>query len=123
LRGVRLDTSGTLVDASIVPMMGTFRPTGVNLQLVRNVRAGLDAADYPAVRIVASGGFNAEKIREFEADSAPVDAYAVGSAFFDNTGMYDFTADIVALHDGDDWIECHKVGRPERPNPRLAPVE
>jgi nicotinate phosphoribosyltransferase len=123
LWGVRLDTSGTLVDASIVPMMGTFTPTGVNLQLVRNVRAGLDAAGFPSVRIVASGGFDAHKIREFESDAAPVDAYAVGSAFFDAAGSYDFTADIVALHGEDGWIECHKVGRPERPNPRLTPVE
>jgi nicotinate phosphoribosyltransferase len=123
LWGVRLDTSGTLVDASIVPMMGTFAPTGVNKQLVRNVRAALDAAGSGHVRIVASGGFDAEKIRAFEADAVPVDAYAVGSAFFDGAGFYDFTADIVALHTEDGWTECHKVGRPERPNPRLAPVE
>jgi nicotinate phosphoribosyltransferase len=122
LWGVRLDTSGTLVDASIVPMMGTFKPTGVNMQLVRNVRAALDAEDFHAVRIVASGGFDAQKISEFELEGVPVDAYAVGSAFFDNTGNYDFTADIVAVHDGREWSECHKVGRPERPNPRLAPV-
>lgn len=123
LWGVRLDTSGTLVDASIVPMMGTFKPTGVNMQLVRNVRAALDSAGFPSVRIVASGGFDAAKIAEFEAEGVPVDAYAVGSAFFDDAGSYDFTADIVALHDGTSWVECHKVGRTERPNPRLAPVE
>jgi nicotinate phosphoribosyltransferase len=123
LWGVRLDTSGTLVDASIVPMMGTFKPTGVNAHLVRNVRAALNAAGFPGVRIVASGGFNAEKIRAFEDEHVPVDAYAVGSAFFDNAGSYDFTADIVAVHNGVDWIERHKVGRPERPNPRLTRVE
>jgi nicotinate phosphoribosyltransferase len=123
LWGVRLDTSGTLVDASIVPMMGTFKPTGVNLQLVRNVRSALDAAGFGHVRIVASGGFGPTKIREFEAESAPVDAYAVGSAFFDNAGMYDFTADIVALDDDNGWRACHKVGRRERPNTRLELVE
>jgi len=123
LWGVRLDTSGTLVDASIVPMMGTFTPTGVNLQLVRNVRAGLDGAGFRSVRIVVSGGFDARKIHQFEVDAAPVDAYAVGSAFFDDAGSYDFTADIVAVRGDDRWIECHKVGRPERPNPRLEPVE
>ena len=123
LWGVRLDTSGTLVDASIVPMMGTFKPTGVNMQLVRNVRAALDSAGFSGVRIVASGGFDAAKIAEFEAEGVPVDAYAVGSAFFDDAGRYDFTADIVALRDGDGWVECHKVGRTERPNPRLKAVE
>jgi nicotinate phosphoribosyltransferase len=123
LWGVRLDTSGTLVDASIVPMMGTFPPTGVNMQLVRNVRATLDAENFRSVRIVASGGFHPQKIRAFEAEGVPVDAYAVGSAFFDGAGTYDFTADIVAVHDGKAWRECHKVGRVERPNNRLAPVE
>jgi nicotinate phosphoribosyltransferase len=123
LWGVRLDTSGTLVDASVIPQMGTFPPTGVNPQLVRNVRDALDGAGFPAVRIVASGGFNPARIRAFERAGVPVDAYAVGSAFFDNTGSYDFTADIVAIRDaGGDWRECHKVGRPERPNPRLSPV-
>jgi nicotinate phosphoribosyltransferase len=123
LWGVRLDTSGTLVDASIVPQMGTFEPTGVNAQLVRNVRTALDAEGFADVRIVVSGGFNAAKIREFEDDDVPVDAYAVGSAFFDNAGTFDFTADIVAVKKNGGWRECHKVGRPERPNPRLQPVD
>ncbi|MGB8267755.1 MAG: hypothetical protein WCE44_15635 [Candidatus Velthaea sp.] len=122
LWGVRLDTSGTLVDASIVPQMGTFKPTGVIPQLVHNVRAGLNAEGYHHVRIVASGGFHAEKIAAFEREHVPVDAYAVGSAFFDGAGSYDFTADIVAVTADGEWQECHKVGRPERPNPRLDPV-
>src|SRR5207247_9628834 len=42
LYGVRLDTSETLVDTSVVPQMGTFKPTGVNPQLVWNVRRALD---------------------------------------------------------------------------------
>jgi len=122
LWGVRLDTSGTLVDKSVIPQMGTFTPTGVNAQLVRNVREALDAEGFPAVKIVASGGFDAGKIRRFEEDDVPVDAYAVGSAFFEGTGRFDFTADIVALERDGLWSECHKVGRPERHNPRLARV-
>ncbi|MFN2461889.1 MAG: nicotinate phosphoribosyltransferase, partial [Candidatus Velthaea sp.] len=97
LWGVRLDTSGTLVDASIVSQMGTFKPTGVIPQLVHNVRAALDAEGFPNVRIVASGGFNAAKIRQFEKEKVPVDAYAVGSAFFEGAGRFDFTADIVGM--------------------------
>jgi nicotinate phosphoribosyltransferase len=123
LWGVRLDTSGTLVDKSIWNMMGTFKPTGVNAQLVRNVRNALDAEGFTQVKIVVSGGFNPERIREFERDRVPVDAYAVGSAFFDGSGKFDFTADIVASQAGGQWRECHKVGRPERANPRLTPVE
>ncbi len=122
LWGVRLDTSGTLVDQSVIPQMGTFPPTGVNAQLVHNVRDALDAAGFGQVRIVVSGGFDAERIRRFERDRVPADAYAVGSAFFKGQGSFDFTADIVAIDDGGGWRESHKVGRPERPSPRLSPV-
>jgi nicotinate phosphoribosyltransferase len=122
LWGVRLDTSGTLVDRSLWSQMGTFTPTGVVPELVRNVRAALDAHGFREVKIVASGGFDARKIRLFEDENVPVDAYAVGSAFFEGTGRFDFTADIVSIERDRTWIECHKVGRPERPNPRLTRV-
>ncbi len=122
LWGVRLDTSGTLVDASLWSQMGTFVPTGVVPQLVRNVRDALDGAGFGDVKIVASGGFDARKIRQFEDEDVPVDAYAVGSAFFDGTGRFDFTADIVAVDIDGAWRECHKVGRPERPSARLTRV-
>ena len=122
LWGVRLDTSGTLVDRSIWEMMGTFKPTGVIPQLDFNVRRALDSNGFSHVRIVVSGGFTAARIREFERDRVPVDAYAVGSAFFQGSGTFDFTADIVALRDAQGWRECHKTGRPERPNTRLSPV-
>lgn len=123
LWGVRLDTSGTLVDQSLWHAMGTFRPTGVNPHLVRNVRSALDAEGFTDVRIVVSGGFNPTRIAEFERESVPVDAYAVGSAFFEHSGRFDFTADIVAIVADGGWRECHKVGRPERPNSRLERVE
>jgi Nicotinic acid phosphoribosyltransferase len=42
LYGVRLDTSEMLVDRSVIPQMGRFKPTGVNPQLVWNVRDALD---------------------------------------------------------------------------------
>lgn len=122
LWGVRIDTSGTLVDKSLWHMMGTFKPTGVVPQLVFNVRRALDAAGFANVKIVVSGGFDPPRIREFERDRVPVDAYAVGSAFFSGSGKFDFTADIVALRENGAWRECHKVGRPERVNPRLERV-
>jgi nicotinate phosphoribosyltransferase len=122
LWGVRLDTSGTLVDKSIWNMMGTFKPTGVIPQLVFNVRRALDAEGFGQVKIVVSGGFNPARIHEFERDRVPVDAYAVGSAFFEGSGKFDFTADIVAVNVDGAWLECHKVGRPERPNPSLQIV-
>lgn len=116
LYGVRLDTSEMLVDTSVIPQMGRFKPNGVNPQLVRNVRQALDAEGFQQVRIVVSGGFTVEKIREFEAAGVPVDAYGVGSSLFQ--GRYDFTADIVR-HEG---RPCAKVGRGLRPNPKLEKV-
>ena len=123
LWGVRLDTSQTLVDKSLWNQMGTFKPTGVCPQLVRNVRRALDGEGFNGVRIVVSGGFTPQRIAAFEHDAVPVDAYAVGSAFFDNAGRFDFTADIAAIQENGTWRPCHKVGRPERPNPRLERVE
>ena len=67
------------------------------------------------VRIVVSGGFNADRIRAFEAAGVPVDAYGVGSSLI--RGSNDFTADVVMV----DGRPCAKVGRELRPNPRLEP--
>jgi nicotinate phosphoribosyltransferase len=117
LWGVRLDTSEKLVDRSLWHEMGDFRPTGVNEVLVHRVREALDAAGHERVKIVVSGGFGAQRIREFEAQGVPVDAYGVGSSLL--RGQNDFTADIVMV----DGRECSKVGRRLRPNPRLEVVE
>ena len=116
LWGVRLDTSGTMVDRSLWDMMGRFDPRGVNPQLVWNVRSALDAAGHEKVRIVVSGGFNAEKIRAFEAAGVPVDSYGVGSALI--RGARDFTADIVMV----DGKAGGKRGRDPLPNLRLERV-
>ena len=115
-RGVRLDTSNTMVDRSLWPQMGRFDPRGVNPQLVWNVRNALDAAGHAAVRIVVSGGFTSEKIRAFEAAGVPVDSYGVGSALI--RGENDFTADVV-LVDGE---ERGKAGRAHAPTDRVERV-
>ena len=117
LYGVRLDTSEMLVDRSLWGQMGREKPTGVNPPLVRNVRAALDAHGFERVKIVVSGGFTVEKIREFERQRVPVDAYGVGSSLFG--GRYDFTADIVLL----EGRPCAKVGREYQPNARLERVQ
>ncbi len=116
LWGVRLDTSERLVDQGLAQDLGDSAPTGVNVPLARAVRAALDGAGHGHVRIVASGGFDAERIREFEAQDAPVDAYGVGSSLL--RGHNDFTADVVLL----DGRPVAKVGREYRPNPRLERV-
>ena len=117
LSGVRLDTSETMVDRSLTPRMGDFDPRGVNPQLVRLVRAALDADGFQSVRISVSGGFDPDKIRRFEREGVPVDSYGVGSSLFG--GAYDFTADIVLV----DGKPVAKQGRRYRPNPRLERVE
>jgi len=116
LYGVRIDTSEMLVDRSVIPQMGRFRPSGVCPQLVWNVRQALDAHGFEKVRIIVSGGFTAEKIQDFERQQVPVDAYGVGSSLFQ--GRFDFTADVVRR----DGKPCAKVGREYQPNPRLELV-
>ena len=116
LWGVRLDTSENLVDRSLWPDMGRFKPTGVNPVLVERVREALDTAGHGHVHIVVSGGFNADKIREFERAGAAVDAYGVGSSLVQ--GANDFTADVVRLEGRD----CAKAGRRFTANPRLEKV-
>jgi nicotinate phosphoribosyltransferase len=117
LWGVRLDTSESVVDRSLLDELGDFKPTGVNERLVRKVRDALDRDGFERVKIVASGGFTAEKIREFEQRAVPVDSYGVGSSLI--RGSNDFTADVV-LTDG---RPSAKAGRRFRPNPRLELVE
>jgi nicotinate phosphoribosyltransferase len=117
LWGVRLDTSEHLVDRSLWNELGHFKPTGVNSRLVEKVRAALDEHGFRDVKIVASGGFTAERIAEFEADGVPVDAYGVGSSLI--RGQNDYTADVVIV----EGKPCAKVGRVYSPNPRLEKVE
>jgi nicotinate phosphoribosyltransferase len=116
LWGVRLDTSESLVDFSLVDEMGDFKLTGVNERLVRKVRDALDGDGFERVKIVVSGGFDVEKIRAFEDNGVPVDAYGVGSSLI--RGANDFTADIV-LTDG---RPSGKFGRRYRENSRLERV-
>ncbi len=116
LWGVRLDTSDRLADAALQERFGEAAPTGVAPELVAIVREALDDAGHRHVRIVASGGFTAARITEFEAAGVAVDAYGVGSSLL--RGSNDFTADIV-LTDG---RPSAKVGREFKPNPRLERV-
>ena len=112
LWGVRLDTSEALVDESIADL-GEDAPRGVAPELVERVRASLDTAGHERVKIVVSGGFDAQRIARFEQAQVPVDSYGVGSSLL--RGHNDFTADVVLV----DGRPCGKVGREFRPNPRL----
>jgi len=116
LWGVRLDTSERLVDRALQDEPNAELLTGVTPELAVEVREALDAAGHERARIVASGGFDAERIERFEQRGAPIDSYGVGSALL--RGSFDFTADVVEL----DGRPAGKVGRELRPNPRLREV-
>ncbi|MBO8156515.1 MAG: nicotinate phosphoribosyltransferase [Bacillaceae bacterium] len=120
LKGVRIDTSRTLVDQYFFrnpELMGTFDPRGVNPELVFALRRALDDEGFNHVKIVVSGGFNEKRIREFEEQNVPVDIYGVGSSLLKiNIG---FTGDNVLLNGEPEA----KKGRRFRPNPRLEKAE
>jgi nicotinate phosphoribosyltransferase len=140
LYGVRLDTSGSIRDVNVPPLGDPSLDLGVTPRLVFTVRQALDRAweswVLPTewreraqrycrqVRIVASGGFNPEKIRRFERLGVPVDAYGVGSSLFDNheRTVTDFTADVVQVRVAQGWIPMAKVGRQPCDNPDLERV-
>lgn len=119
LEGVRLDTSGNMVDFTLASKLvdgdrdvGNFDPRGVNAQLVRLVRANLDIRGGAHVKIYVSGGFTPEKIATFTSEGVPVDGFGVGSSLL--RGEFDYTADIVA--------PTAKVGRRRRDHSRLTIV-
>lgn len=118
LFGVRLDTSETMVDESIIRngQLGQDRPNGVTPALVRNVRNILDRNGFDDVKIAVSGGFSHDKVEFFEKTKAPVDLYGCGSSLLKGQG--DFTADIVMV----DGKPCAKKGRRFHPNARLELV-
>ncbi len=137
LFGVRCDTAVEVRDVSVEPLGDPALDCGVVPRLIWGVRRALDGlyatADLPqevraearryfeGVRIVASGGFDPERIREFERQAVPVDVYGVGSAFLTG-GSNDFTADVVRVRIGGRWVAMAKFGRRAVDNPDCDPV-
>jgi nicotinate phosphoribosyltransferase len=115
LAGVRLDTSQSLVDEGL--RREGIEERGVTPALVRLVRKALDEAGGREVKIAVSGGFTAEKVRNFEAVKTPVDVYAIGESFFRRS--VPFTSDIVGYWRGENFEPCAKQGRSLNPNPKL----
>lgn len=106
LWGVRLDTPAEL--------------GGVTVDLVKEVRGRLDEAGRGDVRIVVSGGIDADRIVYFRQANAPIDAFGVGSAI-SAAAPVDFTADIKEV----DGEARAKRGRSPglTDNPRLETVD
>ncbi|MBK9122313.1 MAG: nicotinate phosphoribosyltransferase [Chloroflexi bacterium] len=125
LTGVRIDTAGNLLDASLTD----DTDKGVSAALVRATRRAIDewpdtlavgdaeldvARHYAAaVQIIVTGGFNIERITAFESDGVPVDMYGVGSSLMtnDKTTNTDFTMDVVRANLNGRWVDVAKVGR------------
>lgn len=102
LQGVRLDTPTE---------RGRVTP-----DLVKEVRARLDQAGFTWVKILVSGGLDPERVRQFLACGAPVDAYGVGG-YISNAPPINFTAD---LHEVEGRPIAKRGRIPGRtPNPRL----
>ena len=106
LWGVRLDTPSE---------RGRVTPA-----LVHEVRARLDQAGHGHVRIVVSGGFDADRITQFREAGAPVDSFAVGSAI-SKASPIDFTGDLKEI-DGRAVAKRGRIpGRTE--SPRLERID
>ncbi|ART77659.1 nicotinate phosphoribosyltransferase [Sutcliffiella horikoshii] len=120
LKGVRVDTSRTMIDQHFIrhqDVLGTFDPRGVNAPLVFALREALDNEGFQHVKIVVSGGFSEQRIREFEEQHVPVDIYGVGGSLLKiHIG---FTGDNVVLN-GEPQA---KAGRKYRFNERLEKVD
>ena len=119
LAGVRLDTAAGLVDKGVEE--AGQKLTGVNPLLVEIVRRHLVEAGGKDVKIAVSGGFNPERIREFERVGARVDAYGVGENALH--GSTPFTSDVVGYYEDGRFVHCAKVGREYRPNPRMKKLK
>ena len=142
LYGIRLDTSGSLRDVNVPSLGDPARERGVTPELVRIVRRALDHAfeswDVPndwterareycsSVKIVATGGFDPQKIAFFEKQDVPVDIYGVGSWLLSSCKhcgtSSDFTADVVKAEVNGEWVQMAKVGRLPGENADLKPV-
>jgi nicotinate phosphoribosyltransferase len=81
--------------------------TGVSAAAVYHMREQLDAAGFPAVKIVCSSGFNVEKCQVMAYAGAPIDIIGTGSFLPEKWNETYATSDIVA-YDGEPLV---KVGR------------
>lgn len=102
LWGIRLDTPSE---------RGRVTP-----DLIKEVRARLDQAGFPSVKIFVSGGIDLKRVELFKREGAPVDGYGIGSAI-SSAPPIDFTGDLKEI----DGVAVAKRGRIPgiTSNPRL----
>jgi nicotinate phosphoribosyltransferase len=137
LHGVRADTAAELRDRSVPPSRDPRLERGVTPVLIESIREALDRIPatlpvegrwrrvagryFRSIRLIATGGFDPERIRFFESRRAPVDIYGIGSYFLRGPAT-DYTADVVRLRIGRRYAVVAKTGRGPRANSRLRPV-
>jgi nicotinate phosphoribosyltransferase len=116
LYAVRVDTSEYLIDQSLQNQPNAAQLKGVSAALIFKLRKALDEAHFRHVKIVVSGGFHPQKIKQFIADKVPVDMYGVGSSLLKL--RVSFTGDCVKI----DGKPEAKVGRQFFESERLKKV-
>lgn len=117
LKAVRVDTSEALIDKSLLSLGDKKEYHGVNPTLIKNLRKALDEKGYKHVKIIASSGFDVEKIKWFEAEQTPVDIYGVGEAI--TKKRTSFTGDAVLIN----GIKQSKFGRENYESERIKRVK
>lgn len=110
LKGVRIDTSKSMIDKMFKEGEAQF---GVTPLQVKKLREALDENNGKHVKITVSSGFDEEKIKQFEAENTPVDAYGVGAALL--RIRIHFSADATMLN----GKKIAKAGREYLNNPKL----
>lgn len=97
LRGVRVDTSKSLIDHYFDDKdTSGFDPHGVCKELIFALRKALDDNGFNYVKIIVSSSFNVDKIKEWVKLGVPVDTYGVGTSFVNNMTV-GYTGDLVML--------------------------
>jgi len=137
LFGVRCDTAAEVRDISVEPLGEPALDFGVVPRLVTKLRHTLDHLDekievqgnnredarryFRNIKIIVSGGFDPDRIRNFERLGVPADIYGVGSYLIRGESN-DFTADIVRVRLAGEWVDLAKVGRKALENGDLENV-
>lgn len=118
LKAIRVDTSEKMLDNYFIKNNLTDKKYyGVCKELIIKLRQNLDNQNHNHVKIVVSGGFDIEKIKDFEENKIPVDLYGVGNSLLDI--KVSFTGDCVLLNGN----HQAKKGREFKDNNKLEEVK
>lgn len=95
ITGIRIDTSKSVIDKSLVNLPNAKTLNGVNPLLVKKARALLDQHGGQHIKIIVSSGLDLAAIKGFIDDGNLVDGYGIGSSLI--RLCLHFTADLVKL--------------------------